>query len=75
MNKSLEFNFWSILYNSIVFLCLQTPGNLSKTKHFNLQELQVTKVCGLLFSSTLYIRCYRQGSMPSMVARVMMKLV
>jgi len=24
MNKSLEFNFWPILYDSIVFLCLQT---------------------------------------------------
>ena len=24
MNKSLELNFWPILYDSIVFLCLQT---------------------------------------------------
>jgi len=24
-NKSLELNFWPILYDSIVFLCLQTP--------------------------------------------------
>jgi len=23
--KSLELNFWPILYDSIVFLCLQTP--------------------------------------------------
>ena len=25
MNKSSELNFWLILYNSIVFLCLLTP--------------------------------------------------
>jgi len=24
MNKSLELNFWPILYDSIVFVCLQT---------------------------------------------------
>jgi len=24
MNKTLELNFWPILYDSIVFLCLQT---------------------------------------------------
>jgi len=24
MNKSLELNFWPILYDSIVFLCLET---------------------------------------------------
>jgi len=26
MNKSLELNFWSILYDSIVFVCLQTQN-------------------------------------------------
>jgi len=25
MNKSLELNFWPILYDGIVFLCLPTP--------------------------------------------------
>jgi len=32
MNKSLELNFWPILYDSIVFLCLNTE-RLSETKH------------------------------------------
>jgi len=32
MNRSLKLNFWPILYDSIVFLCLQTQC-LSKTKH------------------------------------------
>jgi len=32
MNKSSELNFWTILYDSIVLLCLQTQS-LSKTKH------------------------------------------
>jgi len=32
-NKSLELNFWPMLYDSIVFLCLQTFGSLSKTEN------------------------------------------
>jgi len=31
MNKSLELNFWPILYNSIVFICLKT-GSIYKIK-------------------------------------------
>jgi len=34
MNKSLELNFWPVLYDGIVFICLQTnTESLSKTKH------------------------------------------
>jgi len=44
MNKSLELNFWPILYDSIVFLCLQTQ---SKTKH------NLTFRMGQKFSSKL----------------------
>jgi len=32
MKKSLELNFWPILYDSIVFLCLQTPKVYLKLK-------------------------------------------
>jgi len=37
MNKSLELNFWSILYDSIVFLFRNTES-LSKTKQFNIED-------------------------------------
>jgi len=33
MNKSLELNFWPILYDSIVFLCLQTQKVYLKQKN------------------------------------------
>jgi len=49
MNKSLEFNFWSILYNSIVFLCLQTPEIYLKLNVLTYRSCKLQKFVAYYF--------------------------
>ena len=56
INKSLELNFWLILYDSIVFLCLQTQS-LSKTKH-NLTFRMGQKLSSKLLFRSLWLTFY-----------------